>query len=153
MVTINQLKAAFDKRNGHYFEEFTSGNYDDNGKIIDEKVPTLTTKFCEIGFHGQIIYLVFIAQSDYWSKEFFDEIKIFSNLKIYGFNKFLKDYDLTKDPELEIKSEPYFQMQFSFKNDDNLKATDLLNEYDSIVKLIKDCRIIVMDQLKKIVVS
>jgi len=110
MVTINQLKAEFDKRNHHYLEEFTTGNYDDKGRIIDRKIPTLTTEYCEIGFNDQTIYFVFIAQSDSSSKEFFDEIKKFSNLQIYGFKKFEKNYDLSKDLESDIKSEQYFQM-------------------------------------------
>ena len=86
-------------------------------------------------------------------KRIFDYIKKISNLKIYGFKKFLKDYDFVKNPESEIKSEPYFQMQFSLKNDDKLSEAELLGEYDSIVKLLKDHQIKVVNQLKKMVVS
>lgn len=64
MVTINKLKTEFEKINHYYLEEFTTGNYDDGGRIIDRMIPTLTTEYCEIGFNDQTIYFVFIAQSD-----------------------------------------------------------------------------------------
>ena len=153
MLTLNQLKTEFDKRSHRYSEEFTTGNYNDKGEIIDRKISTLTTEFCEIGFDDQIIYFVYIAQSDSWSNEFFYEIKKFSNLKIYGFKKFLNDIDLTKDPGSEIKSEPYFQMQFSFKNDYKLSEAELLGEYDLVTRLLKEHQIEVVDQLEKMMSS
>lgn len=154
MVTIKKLKAEFDKRNHRYGEELTTNNYDDDGVIINRKIPTLTTKYCEIGFNDPIIYLVFIAKSDSWSKGFFDEIKKISNVKIYGLKNFLKDYDISKDLESEIKAEPYFQMQFSFQNADSLTETELLNQYDSIIELLENHRIAIINQLEnKIVVA
>jgi len=150
MVTIKQLKTGFDKRNNQYSEEFTTGNYDDNGNVIDRKIPTLITEYCEIGFDDQVIYLVFIAQSSSWSKEFFGGIKKFKNLKVYGFKNFLKDYDLTINPESEIRNEPVFQMQFSFKNTSNLTEVELLSQYDSIIEFLKGYQIKIIDQLKKV---
>lgn len=152
MVTIDQLKAKFDERGLRYSKELTSGNYDDEGKLIDKKILTLTTEYCEIGFNDRTIYLVFIIQSDSWTKEFFDEIKKFSNLQIYGFRKFLKNYDLTNNPESDIKSESRFQMQFSFKIND-LTTDQLMTEYESLIKLMKDHKIKLIDQLRKMVVS
>ena len=148
MATIDQLKTEFEKRSISYSEEFTSGNYDDDGKIINEKIPTLTTEFCEIGFHKTIVYLVFIAKSDSWSSGFLDEIKKFLNLQIYGLKKFEKNYNLAKNPESEIKSEPYFQMQFNF-DVNKISVYNLLEEYDKIIQEIKKYNISVVNQLDK----
>ena len=82
---------------------------------------------------------------------FFEQIKKFSNLQIYGFRKFQKNYNLSKEPKSDIKSEHYFQMQFSF-DANSLTETELLNEYDSLIKLFKDPKISIVNQLEKMVV-
>jgi hypothetical protein len=67
---INELKSKFDEQRIRYYEELTSGNYDDGGNLIEEKIPTLTTEYCEIGFHNEAVYFVFITESNYWTSDF-----------------------------------------------------------------------------------
>ena|GEM_PF-1567342 len=70
--------------------EYTSGNYDDAGRLIERMIPTITTELCEIGIHGDVLYLVVILPTDRFSKDVFDGV-CNQDIKIYG----LKDFKTT----------------------------------------------------------
>lgn len=146
---INQLKTEFDKRRIEYSEEFTVGNYDDNGIAILNKIPTLTTEFCEIGFYNKIIYFVLIAKSDSLKNDFYLSIKEFKNLQIYGFKDFKINYELNENLEVNIKKEKYFQVQFSF-NTDVTTVSNLIQNYDKILVKIRDNDISIINQINGI---
>jgi len=59
--------------------EFTSGNYDDDGNLIEEKIPTIVTEFCEIGSYKNIVYITFCFYSNSYDNNLIDLLKDFSN--------------------------------------------------------------------------
>lgn len=130
--------------------KMTSGNYDDRGNLINRLIPTITTDFCEIGIHN-IIYLVFIIYSDTHSKELFNLIKDFSNIKIYGFKNFLEvlypipDFNY-KNFEKKIKEDKYLQIQFSFNI--NITQEKLFKEYIKLKEIFIKSNVIVVNQLE-----
>jgi hypothetical protein len=67
--------------------EHTSGNYDDAGRLIERRIPTITTELCEIGIHGDVLYLVVILPSNAFSKDIFDAIRN-QDIKIYSLKNF-----------------------------------------------------------------
>jgi len=99
--------------------EMTSGNYDDDGKLIKGDIPTITTEFCEIGIYKKTVYFVFIIHSDTYSKKVFDSLKGFSNVQFYGFKNFKdnlypKSDFYYKEFEKGIEKDKYFQIQFNY---------------------------------------
>lgn len=70
--------------------EFTSGNYDDAGRLIGNPVPTITTELCEIGIHGDSLYFVVIIPTTEFSRGVFEGLRG-QDVKIYG----LKDFRTT----------------------------------------------------------
>lgn len=130
--------------------EYTKNNYDENGNLINEELPTLTTDFCEIGLYGNEIYLVFIIESKTFNLELFREIKNKSNVKMYGFVDFNKtlypvsDFDYDKFVE-SIQKDKYLQIQFDFKD---VTTFDLFTEYINIVNVFGKSKVVVINQLK-----
>ncbi|TRZ77229.1 DUF3201 domain-containing protein [bacterium] len=133
--------------------EMTSGNYDDEGKLIEGTIPTLTTEFCEIGVYNKTIYFVFIIHSDTYSKELFNVLKKFSNVKFYG----SKDFNDTLYPksdfqyeefEEKIKQDKFLQIQFNYDIQE-ISAKLLYQEYKKIKKIFVEKQVKVVDQLGK----
>lgn len=132
--------------------EMTSGNYDDDGNFIKEQVPTLTTDFCEIGvISGKTCYFTVILYSDLCPKSLFDSIKDYKEIHIYGFKSFLEDYYPKKGFSFsklveEIKSEPYFQIQFNF----NIQRSDfetIFQEYMKLKEIFAGSRVKIVNQM------
>ena len=130
--------------------EYTSNNFDNSGKLINQLLPTITTDFCEIGLYKNKVYFVFIIASKSFNKNVYDSIKTEKNLKIYP----LKDFKSTLYPKKlfnykkffeEIKKEEYLQIQFEFKK---LNASGLYQEYFKLVKIFKKSKTKVINQLR-----
>lgn len=134
--------------------EMTAGNYDDSGNLIKAKIPTITTNFCEIGLHDNNLYFVFIIHSNTNNNfnNFFDAVKDFSNVKIYGFKNFNKtlypifDFDY-KNFEKEIQKDKYLQIQFNY---DVVSPEQAYKEYRKIKNIFIKSGLKVVDQLNKI---
>jgi hypothetical protein len=68
-------------------------------------------------------------------------------LQLYGFNNFKKNYNFGENLEKEVKSEKYFQMQFSY--DTNIVSADkLINEYNFIIDIIRKNKVSIVNQFK-----
>ncbi|MFC1609290.1 hypothetical protein ACFL2R_03795 [Patescibacteria group bacterium] len=66
--------------------EYTSGNYDNMGNLIEGELPTVTTDFCEVGvYENGYVYFVFVVESGSFDAELFEGLKGESNISIYGF--------------------------------------------------------------------
>lgn len=98
--------------------EMTFGNFDDDGHLINEGVPTVTTDRCEIGAYGNTLYFVFVVFSKTFSARLLEELKKFPNASIYGF----KDFKTNLYPAAgfddhgflqAIKKDIYLQIQFN----------------------------------------
>jgi hypothetical protein len=70
--------------------EYTEGNYTDDGILIPQKIPTITTPYCEIGNFENDLYMVFIIHADSFNQKFFEEIVLHYDVQIYGFVDFNK---------------------------------------------------------------
>ncbi len=117
--------------------EYTSNNYDNSGNLIREKIPTLTTDFCEIGAHNNSVYFVIIIESKLFTTEFFNMLVKENNVRIYGFKNFKEDLYPKKDFDLnmfmnKIKEDKYLQIQFDYIN---ITEEKLLEEYIKMTKL------------------
>lgn len=148
---LNQFRKILFENNKSVSDlEYTENNYSDNGILIKENLPTITTDFCEIGLFEGHIYLVFIIESKTFNLEFFNSIKYKENIKIYGFVNFNKtlypneNFDYGNFLKL-VQSDKYLQVQFDFKN---MEALDLFAEYDGIVNVFNENNVIVINQLK-----
>lgn len=152
---LSEFKDIFLKNNEKNTEiEITFGNYDDNGKLIKEGVPTITTDFCEIGICKEIIYFVFIIFSDTYRKKIFDLFKDFPDVQFYGFKNFkvtLYPHPNFKYSEFEnkIKKEKYLQIQFNY-NISKISPELLYKEYIKIRNIFIRNKIKVVDQIKKV---
>ena len=129
--------------------EYTKGNYDNGGNLIEEDLPTLTTDFCEIGLCAGEIYFVFIVKSKTFKFRLFDELKNRANVKIYGFEDFNKTYFPSLNFNVthfvkEIQKEPLLQIQFDFKN---VSIFDLLKEYINLIDMFSVDEVEVVNQL------
>lgn len=124
--------------------ENTTGNCDDQGNIIDQPIPTITTDFCEIGAYNNTIYFTFIVYSNSYTQKLFDEFKNYPNVQFYGF----KNFNTTLYPrsnfnyqkfEQTIRQDKYFQIQFNYNLDEQISNLENLYENylmicDKIVK-------------------
>ncbi len=129
--------------------EFTTGNYDSNGKLIENKVPTLTTDLCEIGSFNDTCYFTFILDSNSFSQELLDRIKVYDKMHIYGFKDFLTDlYPKRcfsyKKFEGEIRKDAYVQVQFNFEK---TKPKTLLENYLNLKQEFINNNVIVINQI------
>lgn len=130
--------------------EYTKNNHDNDGNLINEELPTITTDFCEVGLYNEEIYLVFILESKTFNLELFSEIKNKTNVKMYGFADFNKtlypisDFDYNKFIE-SVQKDTYLQIQFDFKN---ISTFDLFTEYTKIINVFDKCKVAVVNQLK-----
>ncbi|MFH0846305.1 MAG: hypothetical protein V1851_02840 [Patescibacteria group bacterium] len=124
--------------------EFTSGNYNESSLLIEKKIPTITTEFCEIGSYGDTVYFTFVIYSDSYHSELIDILKEFSNFEIYGFKSFLDNYDL-KNLENEVKKEKYFQINFNYSISQDDKF--LSDQYQKIKGILKN-KVEIVNQLE-----
>ncbi|MBU1046900.1 hypothetical protein KKH36_03950 [Patescibacteria group bacterium] len=143
---ITRIRESFLENNEKVGKlEYTSGNYDEEGVLIEKDIPTITTEFCEIGIYSNIIYFTFVINSNSYNEKLIDSLKNFSNFKIYGFKNFLEDYNL-KDLENEIKKDKYFQVNFNYSIDE--KVEFLLKQYQEIKKNMLKSKIEIINQLE-----
>ncbi len=91
--------------------EYTSNNYDEKGKLITKKIPTVTSKYGEMGIIEGKFYLVIIFKKELLSEKFLKDIAKIRKYKLYGFNDFLKDIDI-KTVFSEDFKEKYIQIQY-----------------------------------------
>ena len=133
--------------------EMTSGNYDDFGDLIKADIPTLTTDLCEIGIFDNSLYCVVIILSNTFGKDAFDSLKIFSNIKIYGFKDFNKilypapDFNY-ENFKKEVSNDKYLQIQFNYKYD-TINEHILFEDYQKIKIFFVSSRLQVINQLNK----
>ncbi|MCX6807333.1 MAG: hypothetical protein NTZ80_00785 [Patescibacteria group bacterium] len=131
--------------------EMTSDNYDDFNNPIKTEIPTVTTDICEIGIFNDTLYLVAIVFSSTFKKVEFDSLKIFPNIKIYGFKEFKKNLYPTsdfvyKDFEEKILDDKYLQIQFNYKYS-AISLLDLFRKYKQIKDFFTNSRLRVVNQL------
>lgn len=129
----------------------TFGNYDNKGNLIEGGIPTITTKFCEIGIYNEIVYFTFVIYSSSYNKNLFDNLKNSSDFQIYGFQDFSKNLYPKKDFNLnefekEIKKEKYFQINFDHSLNNDVEY--LYKQYLTVKKLILDSGVKVVNQLE-----
>jgi len=131
--------------------EFTTGNYDDKGILINKSIPTITTEFCEIGIYNETLYFVYIIHSKSFNENFFDKI-IKENVQIYSFKNFktnlypqnnFKYANFVK----KINNEKLLQIQINFDYNKNT-IHDIFKHYKNIKKLFIQNDIKVVNQLK-----
>jgi len=148
---INRLrKILLDNKQPVSDIEYTENNYDGDWNLIEEKIPTITTDFSEIGYQNDKFYFVFVTESSSFHKIILDELKWKPDMKIYGFVNFNKTLYPTDSFDLDvfmnsIKKDKYLQFQFDFKN---WELSDIYNEYCNLVDIFKKNEILVVDQLK-----
>ena len=150
-MTIEEFQKLLKKNNINVSEiEYTSNNFDSNGKLIKQDLPTITTDFCEIGLNNKEIYFVFVIKSKTFTKKLFESIKNKKNITIYPFKNFKRtlfpfssfNYDLFMS---KIYEEQYLQLQFNFKK---ITSSKLYEEYLELVAMLNKNNIEVVDQLK-----
>lgn len=151
MNIINQFSEILIKNNQVVSEmEFTKNNYDDNGILITESLPTITTEFCEIGLHKNEVYFVFIIESKSFSPIFFSLIKDYNNVKIYGFvdfNKILypgQSFNLA-DFAVIIKQDKFLQIEFDYQNQE---IFNLYQDYLNLVDIFTKSKVAIINQLE-----
>jgi len=128
--------------------EYTANNYNDNGELIRKSLPTITTEHCEIGIN-KTIYLVFIIESKSFNEYFFNLIKDFSNIRLYG----LKNFKETLYPGVNfnygklakiIQQDEYLQVEFDFA----IFGINIYNEYIKLVEMFNKGKIRIINQLE-----
>ena len=130
--------------------KYTKNNYDNDGNLIKESLPTIKTDFCEIGLYDGEIYFVFIIDSKTFNIDLFNQLKNKSNVKMYGFVNFnktlypVKNFDFDNFTK-EIRKDKYLQIQFNYKDIDTF---DLFKEYSELVNVFEKNKAIVINQLK-----
>lgn len=149
---LDQFREILIKDNEPVSEiEYTKNNYDNAGNLINDKIPTITANFCEIGLYNDEIYLVFILKSTTFNLDLFNQIKNKPNIKIYGFTNFNKTLFPIENFNLdnflkEIIKDKYLQIQFDFKN---ISPFDLFTEYKTILNIFDKYKITLIKQLEK----
>jgi hypothetical protein len=128
--------------------EYTKNNYD-NGRLIKNDIPTITTEFCEIGIIRNKFYFVFIIESKNFNLKLFEKLQNKQNINIYGFLDFNRNLFPINNFNLkyflkEIQKDKYLQFQFDYKN---IKTDKLFEEYINLTKLFKKF-VKVINQLK-----
>lgn len=132
--------------------EYTSGNYDRNGKLIKKDLPTITTDYCEIGLYKKEIYFVFILKSKSFKKVLFDSVNtITSNMFIYGFTDFKtilyprKNFNYKKFVDT-MNKDKYVQIQFDLKD---INEKELFDIYSDLVNIFDENKVKVVNQMKE----
>lgn len=149
---LNSLRKLLQSHNQPVSEiKITFGNYD-KGEIIEKGVPTITTDLCEIGIYNNTYYFIVVLYSELFSKKRFDEVKDLDGIHIYGFKNFLEDYYSSNNfsfqiLENQIKSEVYFQIEFSFSSKE-IGAKEMLTKYLELQEVFKNYNLAVVNQLK-----
>lgn len=128
---------------------YTKNNYDNNGRVIKEELPTITTDFCEIGLHNNTIYFVFIIDSTTFSLKLFTILKKL-HVTIYWFTKFNKTLYPAELFEINhfmkmILEDKYLQIQIDYKK---INSSDLFKSYCNLVDIFEKNKAIVINQLK-----
>lgn len=131
--------------------EYTEGNYDERGSLIKNKLPTITTEFCEIGSYKGNTYFVFIVESTSMTKKVLNILTKHKDVSIYGMKNFKenlypKDRFNIKTFTEEAKKESHIQIQFNYKN---LNARELFNKYQKATNIFKENNIRIFNQLEK----
>ncbi len=114
---------------------YTLGNYDKEKDLIENKLPTITTDYCEIGGYGDVVYFTFIILSRDFNRLFFDSIVKFENVELYGMVNFLVDiYPRLGVMYSEIREavlgEKYLQVNFNYEG---LSVDGLFLEYERLL--------------------
>lgn len=150
MENLEQLRSMLLQKNQTSTEiEMTTGNYDTDGKLIKNEVPTLTTDFCEIGAYNNTCYFTFILDPSSFSQKLLGQIKDYDKMHIYGFKNFLTDlypkrcFSYKKFDE-EIRKDDYVQIQFNFEN---IEPKDILNKYLSLKSIFMNTDATVINQI------
>ncbi len=126
--------------------EYTSGNYDNEGNLIDKFLPTFTTEFCEVGIYGEIVYFTFVIYSNSYNDSLIKDLNNFLNFSIYGFADFKDNFVLDESLAKRIIKEKYFQINFDYDINDNNNF--LFEEYLKIKKILLDNGLNIVNQLK-----
>lgn len=148
---LNQFRRLLAQNNKSVSKlEYTRNNYDDEGNLIKEDLPTITTDFCEIGLYNGEFYFVFIINSITFNLKLFDKIKHIPSIKVYGlvdFNKNLYPKPNFKIDRFikQIQKEKYLQFQFNYKN---VGTLGLLKEYFILVSIFEKSKVTIVNQLK-----
>lgn len=130
--------------------EYTDNNYSNSGLLITEKIPTITTSYCEIGLFDSSVYFVYIIEARHFSKKLFTLAKDAPGVSIYGFKNFLKNLYPNEnfnygDFLKEIAKDKYLQIQFDIKS---INLVKLLAGYIAMKSIFKECGVLPVDQLK-----
>lgn len=147
---LEELKNIFKEAKQNVSDlQYTKNNYDNYGRLIKKRLPTITTDFCEIGLQGKLIYLVFIIKSETFNLQLFNKIKKRPNIAMYGFNNFKKNLYPDKNFDFKnfinkINEDKYLQIQFDFKNQTALK---IFNEYAKILDILNESNVGIINQL------
>lgn len=143
------------EQDGHFVSviEMTSGNYDDDGLLIEEEVPTLTTEFCEIGIYKTICYFTIILDSNSFTERLFNLIKKIAGIQIYGFKNFKNNYYPGEDSSFttlgkKIREEGYFQVQFDFDTK-KLGPESIFEKYLELKTLFKETNAQIVNQMSQ----
>lgn len=129
--------------------EMTSGNYDDDGKLINRPIPTITTNLCEIGSYDNVCYFTVILFSGIFSEKLLEALNVYRNIRIYGFKNFSEDlYPIKsfsyKKFEVVITQDKYLQVQFNY--DASAEVAHIIQQYFEINKLFEKMGISVINQ-------
>ncbi|MFC1645344.1 hypothetical protein ACFL08_04945 [Patescibacteria group bacterium] len=131
--------------------ERTSGNYDNDGNLIEGELPTVTTDFCEVGLYDDDgAYFVFVVESKTFDLGLLEELKKESDISIYGFVDFNENLypvsDFNEDKFFkQVKKDKYLQIQFDFEEPE---TEELYGEYCRIVELLKNSNVKVVNQIE-----
>jgi len=98
--------------------EYTSGNYNEAGTLIQEKIPTVTSEIGECGVINGEFYLVIILKRSGLDEILLKKLRSLGEIKIYGFKNFEKNLTIQEVLSSQSK-EKYIQMQY-----DGFKAAD-----------------------------
>ena len=146
---LNELKEKIQATERVSDIEMTGSNYDDFGKLIEDKIPTITTENWEIGSYKNLIYLTFIIKSSSINNSLANLIKKFHNVQIYGFenfNKTLYPSNLKlEEINREIKKEKFFQINLNFKS---IEPEKIFYQYKLITKHLKENNLEIINQLE-----
>jgi len=129
--------------------EYSAENYDDQGKLIGECLPNITTEYAEIGAYAQIIYIVFIIVTSSFNEKFFKAI-INYKPQLYKFKDFKKNLYPKDNFEfskfiLDFQKEKWGQNQFNFDLDSSPQT--IYDKYLELISIFNKYNIKVIDQL------
>lgn len=148
---IKKLKSLLESHSENVSNlEYISDNYLDDGTLVEEKIPTITTEFCEIGFDGIKVYFNIIIFSKSFDKKLFDSLKDSQNLYVYGFTDFLinlfpkENFDFDEFVR-EIEKDEKLQFQFNFPDE---TAEEIIEKYFEIREIFRRNQVLVIDQNK-----